>query len=379
MQAKIIFRTILVLFASALASTPLLADETLTQTKEERIATDGVDSVLFLNLAGEVTLGRASGDEMTVKVTLSATGDDEDEAREYLGLLDVSVERDGDRVRVTGIYPVEDYSRFAYRREGGGWGYNTTTRYLDERVQVSSRSGLAVHMDFDVAVPDGVRVRFENKVGGITATGVNGDLDLDTSSGSIDVRGGEGYTVADTGSGAVDIRERKGEVRADTGSGSVEVSDVEGDVHADTGSGGIELARIVGNIVADTGSGGVDLEDIKGDIVVDTGSGSVDGVRLADVRSLEVDTGSGSVELDGDFSALERMRIDTGSGGVRIRTEGTLNMHLEVSAGSGGVNVDLPEMKNVQSRRGDFEADIGDGEGDGVIDTGSGGVRISNR
>lgn len=381
MQLKNILCTTLVLGLAVGFSAPAEADETLTQTNQETIETAGIDSVIFLNLAGDVTLQRADGDEMTVSVTMSATGDDEDEAREYLGLLDLEVTRDGDRVRVTGIYPVDDYDRYAYRRDDDGWswGSNTSTRYLGERVEVTSRRGLRVHMDFDVTVPDGVRVRFENKVGGISAAGIHGDLDLDTSSGRIKVQGGEGYVVADTGSGAVDIRDRTGEVRADTGSGSIDVSDVIGDVYADTGSGGIELARIEGNINADTGSGGVDLSDIKGNILVDTGSGGVDGVRLSAVRELEIDTGSGSVELDGDFSALETMRIDTGSGGVRMRTEGTLNMHLEVSAGSGGVTVDLPDMSNVQSRRGDFEADIGNGEGDGMIDTGSGGVRITGR
>ena len=379
MLEKIIHFGVAALLLASLVGAPAMADETLTQTREERISTDGVDSVLFLNLAGKVTLSRATGDEMLVTVTMSASGDDEAEARENLGLLDLEVQKDGDRVRVTGMYPVNDHSRFAYQPDGRSWGYNTTTRYLDERITVSGSRGLAVHMDFAVAVPDGVRVRFENKVGSVTANDVNGDLDLDTSSGSIEVQGGEGYIVADTGSGAVTVRDRRGDVRADTGSGSVEIHDVVGQVKADTGSGSIELARITGNIEADTGSGGVELADIKGDIKVDTGSGGVDGVRLSGVQRLEVDTGSGSVELDGDFSALEKLRIDTGSGGVSMRTEGTLNMHLEVSAGSGGVRVDLPGMTNVRSRRGDFEADIGTGAGNGLIDTGSGGVRITTR
>lgn len=379
MLEKIIYYGATALLAAGLAGAPAMADETLTQTREERISTDGVDSVLFLNLAGEVTLTRATGDEMLVTVTMSARGDDEEEAREHLGLLDLEVEEDGDRVRVTGMYPVNDYSRFAYQPEGRNWSYNTTTRYLDERISVTGSRGLGVHMDFAVAVPDGVRVRFENKVGSVVATDVQADIDLDTSSGSIEVSGGEGYLVADTGSGSVTVRDRRGDVRADTGSGSVEVHDVVGNVKGDTGSGSIEFERITGNVAADTGSGGVELADINGDIMVDTGSGGVDGVRLSGVQQLEIDTGSGSVELDGDFSALEQMRIDTGSGGVTMRTEGTLNMHLEVSAGSGGVQVDLPDMTNVKSRRGDFEADIGNADGNGIVDTGSGGVRITTR
>lgn len=357
---------------------PASADETLTQTREERIPA-AIGTVSFLNLAGEVALSRADGNEMRVKATFSASGDDEAEAREYLGLLDLKMERRGNAMEVVAVYPVDDYSRFAYSPRGRSWGFNSTTRYLGERISVSSSRGLRVHVDFEIAVPDGMKVRFENKVGDITASGINADLDFDTSSGSIAVSGGKGSLKADTGSGSVSIGEREGDVLADTGSGSIKVEDVVGKVTADTGSGSIRLERITGDIRADTGSGGVDMADIEGNVWVDTGSGSVDGIRLAKVRDLEIDTGSGSVELDGDFSGLERMRIDTGSGGVRMRTDGTLNMQLEVSAGSGGVRVDLPDMKNVVSRRGDFEADIGNAEGRGLIDTGSGGVRISSR
>jgi hypothetical protein len=382
MKAKFHVFGLLMVIAPVFFSLPAAAEEIVTQIKEERLDVSNIDSVGFMNLAGNVTLRRADGQEMIITATLNAAGDTADEARERLALLDLKVERKGNAVKVTGIYPIDDYSSFAYRRDdrsNSWWGSNTTTRYLGERVKVSSRRGLPVHIDFAVAVPDGTSVRFENKVGDAVAEQVNGDLDLDTSSGRIEITGGKGRTQADTGSGSVTVRDRDGNVTADTGSGSVEVIGVNGQVSADTGSGSVDLRRIKGDVLADTGSGSVDLADIEGDVRVDTGSGGVDGVRLSNVTALEIDTGSGSVDLDGDFSGLKRMRIDTGSGGVRMRTTGTLNMQLSVSAGSGGVEVDLPGMTNVQSRRGEFEADIGEAEGRGLIDTGSGGVRISAR
>lgn len=385
MKAKFHVLGLLMATVPVLFSLPAAAEEIVTQIKEERLDVSNIDSVGFMNLAGNVMLRRADGQEMVITATLNASGDTADEARERLALLDLKVERKGDAVEVTGVYPIDEYSSFAYRRDDGGnswwgsWGSSTTTRYLGERVKISNRRGLPVHIDFAVAVPDGTSVHFENKVGDAVAEQLNGDLSLDTSSGRIEITGGKGRAQADTGSGSVTVRDRDGNVTADTGSGSVEVISVNGQVSADTGSGSVDLRQIKGDVLADTGSGSVDLADIEGDVRVDTGSGGVDGVRLSNVTVLEIDTGSGSVDLEGDFSGLERMRIDTGSGGVRMRTTGTLNMHLNVSAGSGGVDVDLPGMTNVQSRRGDFEADIGEAEGRGLIETGSGGVRISTR
>ncbi len=54
-------------------------------------------------------------------------------------------------------------------------------------------------------------------------------------------------------------------------------------------------------------------------------------------------------------------------------------MRLEISAGSGGASVDLPGTSVISSRHGEMEVDLGDGSGDGVIDTGSGGVRITSQ
>lgn len=364
------------------------AAEVHKETREHRFAASEVSSIAILNLAGSVTITGTDGDELVVMATLTGEARSADDAKRNAGLLSLDIEQDGGQVEILTVYPVEEYDEYIYYRgeedDDGGflgfdWGSSTTTSYMDERVSVrSGGDGIGMHVDYELQVPRGVTVTFENKVGTINAENVNGELRLDTSSGAIAVSGGEGDVSADTGSGEVEISDRRGDVLADTGSGGVTIRGVTGEVEADTGSGGVDVKDVTGDVAIDTGSGGADLENVTGSILVDTGSGGVDGHNLKNVRELKIDTGSGSVELDGDFSALEDMMIDTGSGGVRMRTTGTLNMRLSVSAGSGGVRVDLPEMSNVRTGRGELEATIGNGEGRGVIDTGSGGVRITS-
>ncbi len=372
-----------VLLGLALAF-PALADEH-RETREHRFAADDVSEVSILNLAGSVILKGTDGKELVVKAVLVGEAGNAAKARENAGLLSLDVREGDGRVQIITVYPVNDHDEYVYERDGKrdrglfDWGSHTTTTYLGERVSVrSGGSGLGVHADYELLVPAGMVVNFKNNVGTIRAENVRGELSLDTSSGGIDVQGGEGDVSADTGSGEISIANRDGDMLADTGSGGVTIRKVKGNVEADTGSGGVDIADVTGDVHIDTGSGGADLENVAGSIRIDTGSGGVDGRNLRDVRELEIDTGSGSVELDGDFGALERMMIDTGSGGVRMKTRSTLNMRLTVSAGSGGVRVDLPEMKNVRTGRGEFEAEIGNGKGRGVIDTGSGGVRITS-
>lgn len=371
------------LFAAVLGIAQPAAAETYSDTKEHRFADIG--ELAVLNLAGGVKLRGTSGNELIVKATMNGEAGSVDEARRFAEMLSLDIKTVGKRVEIVTVYPVAEYDEYIYHRGSdalGGlfsWGSRSTTTYMGERVSVrSSGKGIAAHVNYEVQVPKGVAVTFDNKVGVILAENVEGRLRLDTSSGAIKVDGGSGEVIADTGSGEIEVLNRSGNVSADTGSGGVTVRKVEGEVEIDTGSGGADVIDVVGDVRVDTGSGGVDLENVTGSVWVDTGSGGVDGRNLQNVRELEIDTGSGSAELEGDFSKLERMMIDTGSGGVRMKTKGTLNMRLSVSAGSGGVRVDLPEMKNVRTGRGEFEAEIGTGKGRGVIDTGSGGVRITS-
>lgn len=379
-SSKALTRAVAVL--ALLVAQPALAARHI-ETIEHRFAADEVNALSLLNLAGEVRL--TQGSELLVRAKVHSRGDDEAEARRNASLVTLELKRDGRNLEVITQYPLDEYDDYVYvdRESNAGWfgfGSRTTTSYLGERVSVrGSGRGLAVHADYEIEVPAGMKVSIENRVGDVFAIDVDGDLVLDTASGAVTVSGGEGEARADTGSGSVKIENRSGDVVADTGSGSVTLTGIRGKVLADTGSGSVTVRDIVGDVEADTGSGGVTLENVQGNISADTGSGGVQGSGLSEVKRLRVDTGSGSVRLEGDFSALEDMEIDTGSGGATLRVAGTLNMRLHVSTGSGGVRVELPEMKDVRSARNEFEATIGNGKGRGVIDTGSGGVRISQR
>ena len=118
------------------------------------------------------------------------------------------------------------------------------------------------------------------------------------------------------------------------------------------------------------------VEGFAGKFAADTGSGSVRARGVSDVKSLDVDTGSGSVNIEGDLSALSKLNIDTGSGSVSLRSSAQPSMEIRIDTGSGGVDVDAPGS-TIRETDDETIVRLKDSAGSGVIDTGSGSVKIN--
>jgi hypothetical protein len=337
--------------ALALLAGPVAAQEV------ERIAGD---DVAIYNLAGEVEIVRGSGSDVVVRITRGGTD------ASQLAVVTGDINGRG-TLRI--VYPGDE---IVYPEMGRGSSSSLRVRengtFSDgmgrggEQVRVrGSGSGLEAWADLRVEVPEGQAISVYQAVGTAEATGVIGDLSIDTGSGEV--------TATDI-SGALDV---------DTGSGRVSVQGLRGRLGVDTGSGRVDVADVVGSVVEiDTGSGGVTAAGIQAERVgVDTGSGSVEleGVTSAEVR---VDTGSGSVEIE-LLRDVELLEVDTGSGSVTVRAPSNLGAEIDLDTGGGGIDVDFPvEVQSV--RRDMMRGRIGDGRGEIEIDTGSGSIRlIQNR
>jgi DUF4097 and DUF4098 domain-containing protein YvlB len=80
------------------------------------------------------------------------------------------------------------------------------------------------------------------------------------------------------------------------------------------------------------------------------------------------------VELD-LRSDVESLRIDSGSGGITLGIPETLGAQLRIDTGSGGIDTDIP-VQIQKAERNYLSGSIGDGKGEIIIETGSGGVRL---
>jgi len=340
------------LISFALLATLLLPWNSKAQ---EELRLTGQEVAIY-NLAGRVEVMEGSGSDVVVQVMRG--GDDGQR-------LNLDVTRKDGREALVIQYPGDPViypemgrgsrTHIQVRSDGtfGGGG--------GDRVEIrGSGRGLEAWADLRVRVPRGRDLALFLAVGDAEASGVVGNLLMDTGSGEVTARRIEGALEIDTGSGRVTVEDVQGDLLIDTGSGELEVSNVRGTrVRLDTGSGEVVARGITASAVEiDSGSGSVSLSGISApEIHVDTGSGEVEMELLEDVDDLVV---------------------DTGSGGVTLRLPQGIGARVEVDTGSGGIEVDLPlQIREVE--RNNLQGTLGDGRGRIRIDTGSGTVRLLSR
>jgi len=322
-----------------------------------------VDSLRVENLAGRLFLERASGAALEMRATVRADGFEGMEARDVAQLLDLRIERDGNRILIKAVYPLDRYNRLRYGdAEGGLFSGTTQTRVDGHKVKISmgrKGDGLPLWADIHLRVPAGVACDLRQLVGGVKLEGLAGDLRIDCASAEIAAVRHEGDLWVDSGSGDIRVETLRGDLKLDTGSGDIKVEDLEGDFRGDTGSGDILLKKARGeSLHADTGSGDVMLSD-------------------ASYPQLGIDTGSGDVRVGSLLGALRRWKVDTGSGDVvfLLPAAGS-SFRLEVDSSSGEVECAFPS-RDVRLERGRIRGlTVGDGRGVIIVDSGSGDISV---
>lgn len=365
------FRTsLLALAALACASTAFAAEA--TRQIDRTFSPAAGRSVSLENLAGNVTVSRAAGNEIRVSATIHAEAGSIAAAEELAGLLQIAVDDSASAITVRANYPLDRHRKYSYPRRGDRHDLPWFLEWLDLGTMSSKYQGVQVRIvsdasssaptlfaDFRIEVPAGVGVSVDNRLGELRAAGVEGDLHLELGSGMIEARDGKGVLGLETGSGDVDVIGQSGRVRAESGSGDIRLERIQGE-----------------SVTVETGSGDVKLVDVDAALSAETGSGDVVGDRLVAHGTLTAETGSGDIRLAGDLSALTRLDISTGSGDVTLIAERTPQIRLQVSTGSGDITVDLPVTRITRSDRNDLRAEIGAATGTGSISTGSGDVRV---
>src|SRR5258706_12141750 len=84
-------------------------EQTDRQTKTVKIGTDG--ELTLGNIAGDIAVTRANGSEATIEIVKTARARTVDEAREFLGLVTVTVTERSGRAEVKTAYPGDEMWR----------------------------------------------------------------------------------------------------------------------------------------------------------------------------------------------------------------------------------------------------------------------------
>ena len=365
--------------AALVLASPQAGAATATASRAWQYEAANPPTLELHNLVGDVRIERGTASGFYVSVQVTAEGKTEREAQEIADAVEFNARDAGTASAFQVLLPKSRFPMVYRQGAPEGWfGGRMYVDYLGEKRRVTGdpEEGVQVRVDILVRAPAEARLDVRNVFGDATAEGFSGELRLDGTSGRLASANGRGRLDLDSGSGLVEVNTHEGEVRADTGSGAVSIQDCQCRISADTGSGGVSIQGGEGELDADTGSGGVTVTGFKGSIRADTGSGGIKVSGSSGATDLVADTGSGSVRVGGDLSALRRLDIDTGSGSVVLEASAWPAMELVVDTGSGSTDIDVPgaNIRLDDDRRSVVR--IGEGGFRGVVDTGSGSIRL---
>jgi DUF4097 and DUF4098 domain-containing protein YvlB len=210
-------------------------------------------------------------------------------------------------------------------------------RFTPGRISVEADMyrGRTGETEYEVTVPEGVRVILRSMSGSLTVRGVKGAVDLHTNNGDVEVADASDRIEMATLSGDVTGLRLRGEVDATSLNGTVSLTDVQGrSVHAESTSGSLELVNVVSrDIDVSTVSGEVDFTgplDPQGQYSFQSHSGTVTlTIPPATSARFSIETFNGEVDSDFPYTLQpnrerrqgQRLEFTVGAGAARVTAE----------------------------------------------------------
>ena len=294
-------------------------EQTSRETKTVKIGADG--ELSLSNISGDIVVTRANGSDATIEIVKIARARTADEARELLGLVNVTVTERAGRAEVKTVYPQGDEMR-------------------------RNRRNVNVSVNYTVATPAGTRLTLNSISGSIRVSDIKGDVSANSISGTVRIANGGRIAAAKSVSGDVEIIDTQTD-------GAIEVQSV---------SGGVTLRKVAARRI-DVGSvsGSVAVQDITCDRV-------------------EAHSVSGGVEFGGALAKGGRYEFNSHSGDVRVVLAGSTGFELEANSFSGNIRSDIPiKLQGDIGRRRSMQGVYGDGSAVLTVTTFSGSVVISKK
>ena len=278
------------LFAAGLAAfSSLSLHARIERVVEKSFPVAGDGRLRVETQGGEIKVVPSADQQVHITAKQKIRASSEAEADELLKKLELTLEQQGNDVRV-----LARYERRAPGLHFGSWP--------------------PVQVDVMVAVPVGFAAELQTSGGGIVVEQLKGAAEIRTSGGAIKLGRMGGTVDARTSGGNINLDSAVGPVTLKTSGGSIAVGRVDGPADLSTSGGGIRIDAASGVLRAHT-SGGSIRAGIKGPLTGDcslTTSGG--GVRVTiDPQAafrLDAATSGGEVDATGLTLTLEKSARD---------------------------------------------------------------------
>jgi Putative adhesin len=196
------------------------------------------------------------------------------------------------------------------------------------RLEITHRCGwtfLLPHCsgELDVTLPAGTEVVIRTENGDVVATGLAGDVSLNTSNGRVEADNISGPLLADSSNGDIDITDARADVETSTSNGEISVIGVDGRVTADSSNGDVTIDSVTGDASATTSNGSIEVSAVDGNVYGETSNGEITVIGNGEPVALTLETSNGSETIEGptDPDAERTVEIHSSNGDVAYLDE----------------------------------------------------------
>jgi hypothetical protein len=215
-----------------------------------------------------------------------------------------------------------------------------------------------LQVKFLITVPHKFDADLKTAGGSIAVAGLAGELQANTSGGSLKFDQIAGPVTGRTSGGSVTLTGGKGKADLRSSGGSIHLSEIEGDVNAHTSGGSIHADHLAGKAVVKTSGGSIEISAVKGPIEAGTSGGGI--------------TATLSEQPAGPCS------FRTSGGGITVILDEKVKADLDARTSGGRVTSDLPVVSVVtgEQKKNKLEGKINGGGPLITAHTSGGGVHI---
>ncbi|MDH5405541.1 MAG: DUF4097 domain-containing protein [Candidatus Aminicenantes bacterium] len=316
----------------------LAADTEQKEKYEEKF-----EKTVAIPVTGEVSVGNISGDievttwdkaEVKISALKVSKAETMERAKENADLVEIKVEKVGNRVVITTEYP-----------KNMGW---------------RGRS-INVSVNYNLTIPNRASLRANSISGDINTQRIGGDARLKTVSGDVMALKIGGEAELESVSGNIIMKEAAKSLYCRTVSGDVEVISV---------GAGAKLKSV---------SGDMSLAGCRGDAEVESVSGDVELMGMHGARRVRAESVSGDIDYTGTIESGGRYTLNSHSGDITFSVPENSSFELEVKTFSGEIDTAFPIRIVGKQEKRKLSGTVGEGGAWVELESFSGNIRLRSR
>ena len=295
---------------------------------QKMLETSGQVKLSLVNRLGHVEISTHDSDLVVIDAVKKVKAGSKKEASEVSDRIEIRVEQKENSIAISTNYlNLKDRSASFWKNLVGG----------------SNEAFGAV--EYTIRIPAACDLVIDNGYGGLTITGVDGN---------IETQSGEGGVTIDQVNGKVSVRSSAGDVRLGSVEGSVELAVPDGSTYGEL---------LFGPVTVRQPTGTIDLQWVQGDIRIKSSSARIN-IRQEN-GSLDLSNLTGNIAVQTNLDSEQDYFVETQSGDIELSVPQSASGTLDIRSQAGNIRTDVPvtiTAMTKQQLKGAF---------------GSGGVRIS--